>query len=176
MQHKCEKHSFSTKLHTQVPNCTRNKAQSVTSLSKHLTTRIQGGWWSTEYQFMIGWNIFTTPLKECFMGLHSLIQRGQCSRFPQVEAGYTHASIVQDKTSFPCMFLSARNSTIIDNSLLNQWQCYFLPLIHSWNTVSTLVWHGRILNILKFSMINGEFSACSWMLKSVSQRTLLMQV
>ena len=43
----------------------------------------------------------------------------------------------------------------MDNSV-NQWQCYFLPLLPSLNTDSTLVWHGRILDILKFSVINGH--------------------
>jgi hypothetical protein len=60
--------------------------------------------------------------QECFMGLHSLIQRGWQGRFPQVDAGYTHTSSVQDKASFPCMFLSAINSSIIDNSSLSHWQ------------------------------------------------------
>jgi len=59
------------------------------------------------------------------------------------------------------MFLSARNSTIIDNNSLNHWQCYLMPLLPSLNTDYTLVWHGRILNILKFSTINEEFSASS---------------
>jgi len=95
------------------------------------------------------------------MGLHSLMQRSRWGRFPQVDAGYSHASSAHDNTSFPCMFLSARNFTIIDNNSFNQWQSYPMPLLPSLNTDSTLVWHGRILNILKFSMINEEFSASS---------------
>ena len=110
------------------------------------------------------------------MGLDSLIQTGRWGRFGQADAGYSHASSAHDNDSFPCKFPSARNSTIIDNSSLNPWQCYFLPLLPSLNTHSTLLWHGRILNILKFSMINGEFSVSFWMFKSVSQRTLLTQV
>ena len=95
------------------------------------------------------------------MGLHSLKPRSRSGRFPQVDAGYSHASSAHDNASFPRMFLSARNSTIIDNNSLNQWQCYFLPMLPSLNTDYTLVWHGTILNILKSSMINEEFSASS---------------
>ena len=51
------------------------------------------------------------------MGLHSLMQRSRWGRFPQVDAGYSHASSVQDNASIPCMFLSARNSTIVDKQL-----------------------------------------------------------
>ena len=72
------------------------------------------------------------------MGLHSLMQRGRWGRFGQADAGYSHVSSTQDNT-FPCTFLSARNSTIMDINSINQWQCYFMPLLPSLNTDSTLV-------------------------------------
>jgi len=90
------------------------------------------------------------------MGLHSLMQSSWWGRFPQVDAGYSHASSAHHNASFPRTFLSARNSNFMDNNSINQWQCYFLPLLPSLNTDSTLVWHGRILNIFKFSVINGQ--------------------
>ena len=51
------------------------------------------------------------------MGLHSLKPRSWWGRFPQADAGYSHASSAQDNASFQCMFLSARNSTIVDKQL-----------------------------------------------------------
>ena len=88
------------------------------------------------------------------MGLQSLMQSSRWGRFHQVDTGYSYASNDHDKASFPCTFLSARNTTIMDKNSINQWQYYFMPLLPSFNKVSTLVWHGKILNILKFSVIH----------------------
>jgi len=62
---------------------------------------------------------------------------------------------------FHACFLVLEIPLLLTNNSINQWQCYFLPLLHSLNTHSTLIWHGRIQNILKFSMANGELSASS---------------
>ena len=158
------------------PTLRKLKGQSVTFLSKHLTTQIHGGWWWNQYQFMIGWNIFHYYTQIFLYGPTQPHAKQSVGQIPSGGRWYSHASSAHDKASFPCTFLSARNSCIMDNNSINQWQYYFLPLLHFLNKDFTLVWHGRILNILKFSMINGEFSARSWMFKLVSHRTLLTQV
>ena len=149
MQHKCETHSFSTKLHAQVPNCKKTKrtiCNIFVQTSYHTATRWMAMNWVPVHDRVKYFSLLHTKnVLWAYTASYTGVGGGRLS---QVDDGYSHASSVQDKASFPCMFLSARNSTIIDNSSLNQWQCYFLPLLPSLNTDSNVVWHGRILTIL----------------------------
>ena len=147
-------------IHTQTHGYMKTKTNNFPEMSNMTLENVSCNYSSRNIRYLR--HIFvTTTHKVCFMGLHSLMQMGRWGRFSQVDAGYSHASCAHDNASFPCMFLSARNSTIIDNKSLNHWQCYLMPLLPSLNTDYTLLWHGTIHNIFKFSMINEEFSASS---------------